>query len=269
VPLLLCLAEEDRTGRYAGLDESLLHEIVARVGTRFSDGSAVIKEGRIGGVKALASARQLMTRDRQVERVLVCGVDSLLVAGTLSHYHAQRRLLTVDNSDGFIPGEGACAVVVAPSAAEPSATIAVTGIGFGNEPAPIGSGVPLRADGLTTAIKQAMNDARVDSPQLAYRLTDNSGEQYGFKETALAMARTLSSLKPEFDILHPADCFGEIGAATVPALLAVANAAERKGYAPGRFMGDAVLCQIGSDDGDRAAFIVRSLAVLRAETAAA
>lgn len=265
VPMLLCLSETNRPGRFTESDETLLREIADRLEQRFHSQSTVIAQGRIGGVCALARARQMMDRDPQIQHVLVCGVDTFLVAGTLDHYHEQRRLLTSDNSDGFIPGEAACAVLLGPATDESGATIAVTGVGFGTEPAPIGSDEPLRGDGLAAAIKQAVADAGVDYPQLAYRLTDNSGEQYGFKEAALAMARTLRPVKPEFDIEHPADCIGEIGAATVPALLAVAAMAERKGYALGRSMGDAVLCQVGADSGDRAAFVLRAVAVLRDE----
>lgn len=265
VPLLLCLSELERPGRFPNLDDTLLREISERIELRFHPQSAVVTEGRIGGVKALMNARQIMDSDTQVQHVLVCGVDTFLVASTLNHYHEQRRLLTTHNSDGFIPGEGASAVVLGPATVESDATVAVTGIGLGAEPAPIDSERPLRGDGLAAAIKQAIADAGVDYPQLAYRLTDNSGEQYGFKEAALAMARTLRPVKPEFDIEHPADCIGEVGAVVVPALLAVADMAERKAYAPGRFMGDAVLCQVGADDNDRGAFVVRALAALRGE----
>jgi 3-oxoacyl-[acyl-carrier-protein] synthase-1 len=259
MPLLLCLSEPDRPGRFTGLDETLIRDIAERVGQNFHEESCAIAEGRIGGVKALIRARQIMDRDSQIRRVLICGLDTLLVTGTLNHYHEQRRLLTADNSDGFIPGEAACAVVLEASTDESKAVIAVTGIGLGEEPAPINSEKPLRADGLVAAIKQAMSDAGVSFPQLAYRLTDNSGEQYGYKEAALAMTRLVRPVKPEFDIQHPADCIGEVGAATVPALLATASMAERKRYAPGRFMGDGVICHIGADGAPRAAFVIRAL----------
>lgn len=262
MPLLLCLSEYGRPGRFTGLDHTLLRDIAGRVGLDLHDESCAIAEGRVGGVKALNLARQIMERRSDVRRVLICGMDTLLASGTLNHYHERRRLLTADNSDGFIPGEAACAVLVEQAAAETPAVIAVTGIGFGEEPAPIDSEKPLRADGLVAAIKQAMIDAGVNYSQLAYRLTDNSGEQYGYKEAALAMARVVRPVKPEFDILHPADCIGEVGAATVPLLLATASMAERKKYAPGRFMGDGVICHVGADDPPRAAFVIRALSSL-------
>ena len=79
------------------------------------------------------------------------------------------------------------------------------------------------------------------------------------------MTRVVRPTKPKFDLKHPADCIGEVGAATVPGMLAVANISERKSYAPGRFMGDAVLCHVGADDSDRAAFIVRAVSALLGE----
>lgn len=265
VPLLLCLSEPDRPGRFDGLDETLLSDIVEQLQRPFHPQSAVIAEGRIGGVKALVRARELIENDAQIERVLVCGVDTLLVAGTLNHYHDERRLLTEDNSDGFIPGEAACAVVLGPAGGASAAAVALMGIGFADEPAPINSEQPLRADGLVAAIRQAVAEAGVSYPQMAYRLTDNSGEQYGFKESALAMTRVVRPTKPKFDIEHPADCIGEVGAATVLGMLAVAHMAERKSYASGRFMGDVVLCHVGSDKSDRAAFIIRAVSAIAAD----
>jgi len=88
---------------------------------------------------------------------------------------------------------------------------------------------------------------------LDYRMTDANGEQYGFKEAALAITRTLRKRKEEFDIRHPADCVGEVGAAIVPIALGVANTAAKKGYA----LGKSVLCHFGNDDEQRAVMFLR------------
>jgi 3-oxoacyl-[acyl-carrier-protein] synthase-1 len=133
--------------------------------------------------------------------------------------------------------------------------IFIEGIGFGHEPAPIESGRPLRADGLKQAIQAAFADSGLTFDDVHYRLVDTSGEQYGFKEATLGLARTMRARKAEFDIWHPADCIGEIGAATVPCILAVAKAVSEKGYAPG----SGVLCHVGNDDGTRAAMILQNV----------
>ncbi len=86
---------------------------------------------------------------------------------------------------------------------------------------------------MVAAIRAAFADARCGYGDVDFRLTDNNGEPYGFKESALAMTRTLRDRKEEFDIWHPADCVGEVGAAVVPVLRGVMLAATTKDYAAG------------------------------------
>jgi 3-oxoacyl-[acyl-carrier-protein] synthase-1 len=50
---------------------------------------------------------------RRADYAVLVGVDSLMTAGTLDHFHKQRRLLTAHNSDGFLPGEAAAALLLA------------------------------------------------------------------------------------------------------------------------------------------------------------
>jgi 3-oxoacyl-[acyl-carrier-protein] synthase-1 len=127
------------------------------------------------------------------------------------------------------------------------------GLGYGREEATVESEEPLRADGLVGAFQDALREAAIEWPQLDYRITDLNGEQYGFKEAALALTRCLRVRKEEFDLWHPADCIGEVGAAIVPCALGVALEAARKRYAPG----PGVLCHFGNDTGERAAVVLR------------
>jgi 3-oxoacyl-[acyl-carrier-protein] synthase-1 len=85
-----------------------------------------------------------------------------------------------------------------------------------------------------------------------YRICDVNGEQYGFKEASLALARTLRARKERFEMWHPADSIGTVGSATLPCHLGIALIAGRKGYAPGK----RVLCHVGNDSGERAAVIL-------------
>ncbi|MEE9129614.1 MAG: hypothetical protein V3T84_06310 [Phycisphaerales bacterium] len=253
VPLLLCLSEPDRPGRFAELDQTLLRDIAERIERRFHPQSAVIAEGRIGGVKALMHARQIMDRDSQIQRLLVCGVDTLLVTASLNHYYEQRRLLTADNSDGFIPGEAAAAVLLGPAVDSSAPQMQCLGLGYGAEPATVDSEEPLRADGIVQAINAALAESGQTLADLDYRITDLSGEQYGFKEATLGLDRLLRDRTELFDIWHPADCIGEVGAAIVPCVLAVSLAAVQKGYAPG----PGVLCHFAADGSERAAMVLR------------
>jgi len=250
VPLFLALAEEGRPGRLSGLDETLIHDIEARLGVRFHPWSRVFANGRIGGVQALDYTRRVLAE--RVPCCLVAGVDSLLVAGSLDAYHRQHRLLTAENSDGFIPGEGAAAALIGPAGS--GGPLRCSGVGYGLEPAPRGSGQPTRADGMVQAFQGALADASWDLGRADYRIADLSGEQYGFKEAALAMTRVLRTRKEAFYIWHPADCVGETGAAAAPIMLAVACAAAEKEYAPG----PRAIAHLAADGAERAAFLLEA-----------
>lgn len=252
IPLLLCVAERDRPGRLEGLDDRLFSELQTTLETRFHAQSAIVPQGRVGVAKALARARSLLTSSEpRVPQVLVAAVDSLLSWPTLSHYAQRARLLTADNSNGFMPGEGAGALLVTlPGRAD---ELLVTGLGFGQEAAHIDSDQPLRADGLATAIKAALSDAGVQMHDLSYRITDVSGEHYYFKEAALGLSRVLRQRKTAFDLWHPAECTGEAGALAGASVLAVAEAACRKRYANG----PAILAHMANDAGARAAITLQ------------
>lgn len=250
-PLLVCVAEAARPGRLEGLDAGLLHGIAADLGVALHPESRLFAGGRIAGVRALHHARGLVAAG--AAGCIVAGVDSLLVAETLAAFDAGRRLLTAANSDGFVPGEAAAAALVGPVRRLDEPQLLCLGLGFGDEPAPRDSESPLRADGLVQAIREAFADARCGYGEVDFRLTDLNGASYGFKEAALAMARTLRERKESFDVWHPADCLGEVGAAVVPVLLGVMLAATAKGYAPGA----GALCHVAGDDGERAAFVLR------------
>ena len=251
IPLILCVAEADRPGRFAGLDESFLREVQTRLGKNFHPESTIIANGRIGGAQGLAQARALIIAGRPY--CILAGVDTFLVTSTLNAYYEKKRLQTENNSNGFIPGEAGAAILLGPASDGSGRQLRCLGIGSGTEPAPVDSEKPLRADGLVQAFKAALADSGRTFEDLDYRIADVSGEQYGFKEAALALSRTLRVRKEEFDIWHPADCIGEVGAAIVPAALAVALAAAKKSYAPG----PGALCHFASDNSERAAVVLR------------
>lgn len=246
IPVLMCVAEEDRPGRLEGLGNPLFLEACGLLGVRFHPDSRVIAQGRVGGATALHHASR-MIHENGIRQVIVAGVDSYLVAATLRAYDERERLLTPENSNGFIPGEAGAALLVGPPNAGKG--LFCHGFGFAMEEATVESEEPLRGDGMVTALKQALAAARLTMAQIGYRIADLSGEQYAFKEADLAVSRILRGRHEFQDLWHPADCIGETGAAAVPSMLAIALAAARKGYAAG----DPVLAHCGNDDGRRAA----------------
>jgi 3-oxoacyl-[acyl-carrier-protein] synthase-1 len=252
IPLLLVVAEQDRPGRLQRLDHSLLEELMDLCGGPFHPESRVIRNGRVGGVEAIDAASSFFSRLRG-GACLVVGVDSLLNAVTLREFHGRGRLLTAANSDGFIPGEAAGAVLLEKADGRAGPHLSLRGWGFAREEAGIESELPLKGEGLAGAIRESFARGGVDYAGIDYRICDANGEQYPFKEAALALARTLRVRKESFDLWHTADCIGEVGAATVPCALAVAWHAGEKGYAPG----PGVLAHFGNTDGQRAALVLR------------
>jgi 3-oxoacyl-[acyl-carrier-protein] synthase-1 len=252
--LFLCLAELDRPGRLVGVDETLIPLIEARLGMRFDRmRSRVIAAGRIGALAALAAAREVL-RQPDVPHVLVAATDSLLVAGTLAALRKQERILTPENSNGFMPGEGAGAILVALADDATHGCPEVLGFGEGHEHSPIISEEPLRGSGLSAAISAALFDGgAVRFESVDVRICDASGEQYGFKEAALAVGRLLRARRPNQDIWHPAEVVGEIGSAIGPVMVAIASSGLRKGLlGPGP-----VLIHAGTDEGRRVACVMR------------
>jgi 3-oxoacyl-[acyl-carrier-protein] synthase-1 len=242
IPVLLCTAEQRRPGRLEDLDDALFDGVRAGLGVRVDDRhSAIFPLGRVAALAALERARRLVT-EHGCGQVLIVAADGLLSWPALKHYVDQDRVLREDNSNGFMPGEGAGALLIA--AAHADDTLRCTGIGAGVEPAPVLSGTPLRGDGLTAAIAQAMREAGLLADDVDFIVADISGEQYFFKEAALARARALRGHVRTLDLWHPAEGIGEAGALAGVAAIAAAWTAMRKGYA----CGPRVLVH-GSDDG--------------------
>lgn len=252
VACLLCLSEPERPGRPGDLDRTMVEDLERHLSVRFHSASSLLAAGRVGAVHAIAKAGEILAR-KDIDRCVVIGVDSLLDAGTLAAYQESRRLLTGVNSNGFIPGEAAAAVILGPARNSRERELHIVGLGTGVEKAHVLAEDPLRADGLAAAIREAVEGSGLSFDEICYRVTGDNGEHYGFKEGTLAMARVTRPVKQEFDHWHPAECVGEIGAATMPVILTVVLAACRKGYSKG----DGILCHLGNDDGARAALVLK------------
>jgi 3-oxoacyl-[acyl-carrier-protein] synthase-1 len=249
--LVLCLPEQTRAGRIH-VDQELEWSLKQACDSPRLRPAKLICDGSLAGIRGLEHAQELFATGA-IKYAIVLGVDSYLHVETLGAYHAKGRLMTDKNSDGFIPGEAAGGVVLSRPQQSPDA-FRCFGIGWGKEEAVLGSDKPLRGDGLTQAFKAALAQAGFGFEQLDYRMTDISGEQYHFKEAALALTRSMRVRKAAFDLWHTADSIGRVGAASVPITLGAAWMAARKDYAPG----PGVICHFADDAGERAALVLRA-----------
>lgn len=251
-PLILCLAEIDRPGRLFEDNNAFFLELQQELGICFHEKSRVITLGRVSIGVALKHARTLI-HTQAAQRVLIAATDSLLVTQTLTTFQAKDYILTSQYSDGFIPGEAAASVVIEPVYNQVEPQLICMGLGFGLEPASIDTEEPLRAEGLTMAIKQALQEANLTMEAIDFRISDIAGKQFYFKEASLALSKTLRERKEAFHIWHPAACIGETGAAIGLINLIVCRIASEKNYA----LGKTILCHLSADTAPRTAIILR------------
>ncbi|MGP3698887.1 3-oxoacyl-ACP synthase [Rhodobacter sp. NSM] len=255
VPVLIAVAPPHRPARPADLEKRLLEDLRRRLG-RLPDGSAVVGAGRVGLPHLAAQAA------RQASRYpvqILLGVESFLLQDIVDHYAGCDRLLSEENSSGFVPGEAAAALVVVPASA--ARGLSLRGMGAGREPSGAGGTreTPVTGAGLTTAMRAALSAAGVSLFDIPNIFGDVNGEHFKFKEAMIAAMR-LDRLPPGNVTRRPrghpehwnaVEGLGEIGAALMPAQIGWAFEAARAGRLPqGR-----ALAFAGEDDGARVAVV--------------
>ncbi|NHZ40895.1 hypothetical protein [Massilia aquatica] len=224
----------------------------AQFQTPFHEGSAVFPQGRAGIGDALWHAQRKL-RTHSVKRVLLVGADSLLDAATIGYYLRQERLLCSTNTCGFIPGEGAGAILLGP-VRQGGQELQIAGVGRAIESAKPDGEVPNRAVGLTAAIRDACARAKISPAALDFCMNDQNGEPFFAIEASNAHTRVMNKAENSLHLLQMADCTGETGAATGPITIAYLTSLMGRKDAPGRV----ALLHFASDDGKRAALILNS-----------
>jgi 3-oxoacyl-[acyl-carrier-protein] synthase-1 len=253
IPVLLSVSSPDRPCRLPSLDQQILQGVQDLLGHPLHRDSGIIRRDHVSIAVGLLRARELIEK-KQAPCCIVAGVDSLIQQDLVEYYLDKRRLLTEHNSNGFSVGEAGSAVLVVPGGPHSSGELQILGIGMAREEATIESEEPLRAEGLIQAIRAAFAASATTYEDVQYRITDLNGEHYKFKEMVQAMVRFQRKPKPKlFDLWHPIEYIGDVGAAIGPIVLGLALHAGQQGYGNG----PGVLCTFGNDDGERAAMVTR------------
>jgi len=256
IPLFLCLAEEQRPGGGAAMASQIIDGVQAELQIDFHPTlSRAVTRGHASAFAALGMIRQLLSRP-EIPACLLCGVDSYINASSLLWLDENSRLKTALNHHGLIPGEAAAAVLLKKTP-ETASAVQVIGLGFDLEKSHVLSEEPLLGLGLSSAARNALAEAEVGLHEIDWRVSDLSGEQYGFKELTLVASRLIRVVRQESQPLwHGAQSLGEIGAAAGVAQLIMVERAFRQGYA----CGEKVICLTSSVSGDRAAAVLQGQA---------
>jgi 3-oxoacyl-[acyl-carrier-protein] synthase I len=235
VPLLVGLAEPGRPGAGGQLVKCIIEQVQEKLKVKFHPSlSQAIPMGHTAGFQGLRIARELL-QTSDIPGCLVCGVDSYINASSLFWLDKNWRLKRINHTDGIIPGEAAAVIYVQRQvSSKTEARVEVVGLGFAHEKATIFSEEPLLALGLANAGRQALAEAGFGFHQLDFRLSDVTGENYGFREHALMEGRLARVVRKEPQPLwHAADSIGDTGAAAGVVQLVRATEAWAKRYAPG------------------------------------
>ena len=189
-----------------------------------------VHTGRAGGLDVLELAYRYFEATG-AEFALLGGVDSFRhFDSQISFLDKQKRLLAEDVNDGFAIGEGASFVLLAsPSAYKKYALTAKLFLGrpaITREEGHRYSDNIYRGDGLAQAFKQALQEC----PNLPINSIYGSlnGESFGAKEYGVARIRSSQRLAEKAILHHPAEYFGDIGAATAPMLFSLIAHNEKK-----------------------------------------
>jgi 3-oxoacyl-[acyl-carrier-protein] synthase I len=187
--------------------------------------SRMFATGRAGGLHAIDLAFKYFEATGR-DYVLIGGVDTYRYAlkqlGTLDMYD---RLAAEGVADGYAPGEAAGFLLLtsqkALAAQIQDRFLTLYQPGLGSEQGHWFSNDSYTGDGLSRAVEAALRANPGASIKTIY--TSLNGERFGSKELGVALTRNTSSFSDDLKIEHPADCFGDIGAAFAPVLLGIMN----------------------------------------------
>ena len=246
VLVLVLVAGADSVSGVPAAGDRILGSISATLGRALAAESSVIAGGSAGAMHALERAASLLETHPSVA---ICGVDSYVTRRGLRALEASGRLKTDSNPDGLIPGEAAACVELS-RLGSGATELRIEGFGMGHESARPPD--PVVGLGLADAMRSALAMAKLGMEDVDFRASDLSGERAGFAEANYALARVLRVRKERFEMLHPAECVGAVGAASGPLILAHLKCLYANGAAPAR----RGFCELAAESGVRGVLVV-------------
>jgi 3-oxoacyl-[acyl-carrier-protein] synthase-1 len=231
------------------ITRTLQQELEKRRSQRLSE---IFPHGHTSGLLAMNSA--ITKIQRQEHEFCVAGaVDSYLQPETLEWLDERGKLMSEVNRSGFTPGEGAgfCLMTAERTARKYRLPILcrITGIGIAWEKNAIDSEEPGVGVGMSAAISEACQSLDLAAEKIDFTYCDMNGERYRSEEFTFAALRKQRLFAEVTDNLTPADCWGDVGAASGPLFAALAIASAERGYAKG----PRALLWTSADSGHRAA----------------
>lgn len=219
--------------------------------------SAWMRAGHAGGLLAIQRAGQWL-ESKACRVVVVAAADSYLDLDVLEWLEETGQLHGAgarNNAWGFVPGEGAAALALATrfTARELGLPVfgVVRGVGADRETKLIRTGEVCLGAGLTEAVRQATRCLE-PGERLSDVYCDLNGEPYRADEYAFTVTRTRERFADPASFVAPADCWGDVGAASSLLGILLACIAGGKRYALGR----SAMVWASSVGGERCAAVI-------------
>jgi 3-oxoacyl-[acyl-carrier-protein] synthase-1 len=239
-----------------GLPDDLVNEIVHGFQEHFAKPRVeMVRCDHCGGLMALEEGWRRIANGT-VSFCLVGGIDSYLEPETLEWLDAEGQLHSEANSWGFIPGEGAGFCLLCSERTAQQFGLPVRGeILFAvtaRETNLIKTESVCIGEGLTEAIRKAALGLPPKT-RINKTICDLNGEPYRGNEWGYSLVRVAEHFVDPTDFMTPADCWGDVGAASGPLLVILAAVAGLKGYANGPH----TMIFTSAETGERTAALVR------------
>ena len=214
-----------------------------------------------GGLFCVEQAMSLVASGKS-QLCLIGGVDSYLEAETLEWLDALDQIHSESIIWGFCPGEGAGFCLLASAdlveAIGLSAPVELISAASADEANRIKTETVCIGEGLSEAFRKALSALPHDC-SVNHTICDMNGEPYRADEYGFAVLRSPGKFADESDFETPADCWGDVGAASGPLFAILATFAAKKEYNPQPF----TFLWASSEGGLRAAALLQAKAVKR------
>lgn len=250
-----------RPGLPGALDTQIVEKFNLMIEKTFRFSSIeTIQTGHSSGLMALEAGWRKLNQGIE-DFCLIGGLESYLEPETLEWLEECDQLHSAgefNNAWGFVPGEAAGFCLLASQKAVQrhnlSASARVIAAATAREKNLIKTETVCLGEGLTTAFKQVLQALPMPDIKIDEIICDMNGEAYRAEEFGFATVRASKYFIDVSDFVAPADCWGDIGAASGPLFVALAMAAWRKSYAKGPY----TLLWTSSESGERSVAILSS-----------
>jgi 3-oxoacyl-[acyl-carrier-protein] synthase-1 len=192
-----------------------------------------ISQGHASGLAALESALLELHRGTS-NACFVGGVDSYFDQVTIGWLDEERRIASPETRSGFVPGEGGGFLLLADTdvlvefGLHPVAHVLTAAHAM--ETAPMSKRL---GEGLTEALRAALDVTFPSSPLVDEVICDLNGEAHRNEEWGFGCLRLGDRFVDPTGYRCPADCWGDVGAASAPLFAMLACEAASRGYAAG------------------------------------